>query len=133
MPTSHSSSVAALLHPRATDSWPGGLLLQSCKQICRAKAAEPEVMMGQAWPLALARLLSGGGDKGQFAAALGRWRASLPAIPGADVIFSCRSGAAGELEQDERGADILSPGPAVASLVTVSLLVLPGGQKSFLA
>lgn len=49
------------------------------------------------------------------------------------MIFSCRSGAAGELEQDERGADILSPGPAVAWLVTVSLLVLPGGQKSFLA
>lgn len=88
-------------------------------------------MMGQAWPLALARLLSGGGDKGQFAAALGRWRASLPAIPGADVIFSCRSGAAGELDQDERGADVLDPGPAVAWLVTVSLLVLPGGQKSF--
>lgn len=26
---------------------------------------------------------------------------------------------------------MLSPGPAVACLVTVSLLVLPGGQKSF--
>lgn len=48
------------------------------------------------------------------------------------MIFSCRSGAAGELDQDERGEDVLSPGPAVAWLVTVSLLVLPGGQKSFL-
>lgn len=34
-----------------------GLLLQSCKQISRAKAAEPAVMC-QAWLLALARLLS---------------------------------------------------------------------------
>lgn len=83
-------------------------------------------MVDQAWPLALAgRPVEW--DKGQVAAALGRWKASIPAIPGTDMLFSCREIGLG---QDERGAGLLSPGPARAWLVTVSLPVLPGAQQS---
>lgn len=83
-------------------------------------------MADQAWPVALAgRPVEW--DKGQVAAVLGRWKASILAIPGTDMLFSCREIGLG---QDERGGGLLSPGPARVWLVTVSLPVLPGAQQS---